>query len=46
MPNHFNLLVYYDGSPESRSALLRVTRLGFALAATVLGRPPRKPDTR
>jgi nucleotide-binding universal stress UspA family protein len=35
MPNHFNLLVYYDGSPESRSALLRVTRLGFALAATV-----------
>ncbi|MBP0593306.1 universal stress protein [Paraburkholderia sp. LEh10] len=35
MPDHYNLLVYYDGSPESRSALLRVTRLGYALSATV-----------
>jgi nucleotide-binding universal stress UspA family protein len=35
MPDHYNLLLYYDGSPESRSALLRVTRLGNALAATV-----------
>ncbi|WP_206001956.1 universal stress protein [Paraburkholderia aromaticivorans] len=35
MPDHYNLLVYYDGSPESRSALLRVTRLGYALTATV-----------
>jgi nucleotide-binding universal stress UspA family protein len=35
MPDHFNLLVYYDGSPESRSALMRATRLGRALAATV-----------
>ena len=35
MPDHFNLLVYYDGSPESRLALLRVTRLGCALTATV-----------
>ena len=35
MSDHYNLLLYYDGSPESRSALLRVTRLGHALAATV-----------
>jgi nucleotide-binding universal stress UspA family protein len=35
MPDHYNLLVYYDGSPESRSALLRATRLGYALTATV-----------
>lgn len=35
MPDHYNLLVYYDGSPESRSALLRVARLGYALTATV-----------
>ncbi|MGF6760283.1 nucleotide-binding universal stress UspA family protein [Paraburkholderia sp. GAS33] len=35
MPDHFDLLLYYDGSPESRSALLRVTCLGYALAATV-----------
>ena len=35
MPDQYNLLVYYDGSPESKSALLRVTRLGCALTATV-----------
>ena len=35
MPGYYNLLVYYDGSPESRLALLRVTRLGCALSATV-----------
>jgi nucleotide-binding universal stress UspA family protein len=35
MPDQYKLLVYYDGSPESRSALLRVTRLGYALTATV-----------
>jgi nucleotide-binding universal stress UspA family protein len=35
MPDHYNLLVYYDGSPESRSALLRATRLGCALTATI-----------
>ncbi|MDN7179712.1 universal stress protein [Caballeronia sp. SEWSISQ10-4 2] len=35
MRDHYNLLMYYDGSPESRSALLRVTRLGYALTATV-----------
>ena len=35
MPVYHNLLIYYDGSPESRSALLHVTRLGFALDATV-----------
>jgi nucleotide-binding universal stress UspA family protein len=35
MPDQYNLLIYYDGSPESRSALLRVTRLGYALTATV-----------
>jgi nucleotide-binding universal stress UspA family protein len=35
MRDHYSLLVYYDGSPESRSALLRVTRLGYALTATV-----------
>lgn len=35
MPDHYNLLVYYDGSLESKSALLRATRLGCALAATV-----------
>ncbi|CAB3775922.1 hypothetical protein LMG28614_00110 [Paraburkholderia ultramafica] len=35
MPDHYNLLVYYDGSPESRSALLRVSRLAYALSATV-----------
>jgi nucleotide-binding universal stress UspA family protein len=35
MPDHHNLLVYYDGSPESRSALLRVTHLAHALRATV-----------
>jgi nucleotide-binding universal stress UspA family protein len=35
MPDHYNLLLYYDGSPESRSALLRAARLGYALAATV-----------
>lgn len=35
MPDHHNFLLYYDGTPESRSALLRVTRLGYALDATV-----------
>lgn len=35
MPVYRNLLVYYDGSPESRSALLHVAQLGSALAATV-----------
>jgi nucleotide-binding universal stress UspA family protein len=35
MHDHSNLLLYYDGSPESRSALLRVTRLAYALSATV-----------
>jgi nucleotide-binding universal stress UspA family protein len=35
MRDHYNLLMYYDGSPESRSALLRVTQLGYALTATV-----------
>jgi nucleotide-binding universal stress UspA family protein len=35
IPDHHNLLVYYDGSPESRSALLRVTHLAHALRATV-----------
>jgi nucleotide-binding universal stress UspA family protein len=35
MADHYNLLMYYDGSPESRSALRRVTHLGYALAATV-----------
>jgi nucleotide-binding universal stress UspA family protein len=35
MPVYHNLLIYYDGSPESRTALLHVTRLGSALAATV-----------
>jgi nucleotide-binding universal stress UspA family protein len=35
MRDHYNLLVYYDGSPEARSALLRVTRLAHALRATV-----------
>jgi nucleotide-binding universal stress UspA family protein len=35
MPDQYNLLVYYDGSPESKSALMRVTRLGCALTATV-----------
>lgn len=35
MPDHYNLLVYYDGSPESRSALVRAGRLALALNATV-----------
>lgn len=35
MPAYCNLLVYYDGSPESRSALVHVARLGAALSATV-----------
>lgn len=35
MSSNYNLLVYYDGSPESRSALLRTTHLGCALTATV-----------
>jgi nucleotide-binding universal stress UspA family protein len=35
MPVYHNLLIYYDGSPESRSALLHVARLGSALATTV-----------
>jgi nucleotide-binding universal stress UspA family protein len=35
MHHHYNLLAYYDGAAESRSALLRATRLGYALTATV-----------
>jgi nucleotide-binding universal stress UspA family protein len=35
MSSHYNLLVYYDGSPESRAALLRATQLGYALTGTV-----------
>jgi len=35
MSDHYNLLLYYDRSPESASALLRVIRLGAALTATV-----------
>jgi nucleotide-binding universal stress UspA family protein len=35
MPVYHNVLVYYDGSTESRSALPHVARLGSALATTV-----------
>lgn len=35
MSSQYNLLVYYDGSPESRAALLRAAQLGYALTGTV-----------
>lgn len=35
MPVYHDVLVYYDGSNESRAALQYVARLGSALAATV-----------